>query len=178
MTGAYVDLVFGADAGVAVVAYAHGPHWTDAGRYSHAGAPVPVYYQWPDERARLLDDAARAVLADPVDVYVCPALRRERSRRRGGAIGPRVLWADLDGPPADPVLFAALDPVRVASGRDGHEHVYVALDGPVPVEAHRRMNRTLSARLGADAKWSDESLLRLPGTFNHKTDPPSPVVIL
>lgn len=178
MAGAFLDLVFGIDAGFVALGLGRDPYWTDdePRRYHHREFTHHPY-RWPDERELLLADVGRELLVGLVDVYVCPALRKSGKRRKGDAVGPLVLWADLDGPPADPELLAELHPVRVASGQDGHEHIYVPLGEPVTVDVHNLLNKGLAQRLSADHKWSDETLLRLPGTVNHKTTPPSPVVI-
>jgi len=55
----------------------------------------------------------------------------------------------------------------VASGSGGR-HVYVALADCLPAVEVERLNRRLAVALDADAKWSGESLLRVPGTRNHK----------
>jgi hypothetical protein len=162
MADSFLDIVFGRDSGVAVVAFGQGPFYVGE-RYTHREW-TECHFDWPAEREVLLGQVERELLLDRVDVYVCPALRQGHRRRQGDAIGPRVVWADLDGPTADPDLLADLNPLRVQSGGPGRLHVYVVLEEPVPVAVHRILCRTLAARLGADSKWSDESLLRLPGT--------------
>jgi len=56
----------------------------------------------------------------------------------------------------------------VASGTGDNRHVYVRLTEAVSVEDHYRLNTGLRDYLSADNKQSDETLLRLPGTINHK----------
>ncbi|WP_405114415.1 hypothetical protein OG559_09570 [Micromonospora sp. NBC_01405] len=48
----------------------------------------------------------------------------------------------------------------------------------VPLDEHYQLNTGLKEHLYADAKQSDVSYLRLPGTFNHKTSDPVPVVMV
>src|SRR6185436_9330085 len=56
----------------------------------------------------------------------------------------------------------------IRSGSGENVHVYVRLDKSVPLELWRRLNTGLRAYLYADAKHTDNALLRLPGTINHK----------
>ena len=189
----YLDLVIGDQPGAVCLRFGHGPGWTAEGKYKHRD-PDPTAeraYVWPDDRDALLCDVVDEVTAWPVDVWICPAVRAYSAtpvtvggrtlvpspprRRKSGARPPQWLWADLDGPAKDPALLAKLDPFRVCSGSPGNLHVYVRLAEPVPLAVHQVLNQALARALGGDNKWTDESLLRLPGTLNHKTDPPARV---
>ena len=126
----------------------------------------------------LLADVAREIAVAPVDVYVCPAVRHTgaRARRKGDALPPLVCWVDLDREPADPALLAMLRRLgafTVRSGTRAHRHVYLPLTRPVDLATHALLNQALAARLAGDAKWSDETLLRLPGTPNWKPTAPA-----
>jgi RepB DNA-primase from phage plasmid len=183
---AYLDLIFGDRPGYVALAFGRDPYRTAEGRYQHRDR-AERQYPWPSGRNQVLADAASAISDGRViDTYVCPAARVTSHRRKGGALPLVWLWADLDGAPADEVLLRRLEPLTVHSGQPGHRHIYVALAQPVDLATHARLNKALAARLGADAKWSDETLLRLPGTLNHKParpvngaapQPPAPVVI-
>lgn len=179
MNAEFVDLLFGDRKGFAAVAFGGRPYRDDRGRYAHRDW-TEVRYAWPDERDTLHRDVQQAIAAGPVDVYVCPALRLTDARNGLGsgkgtnAAPPAVLWADCDQPP-DPAKLSKLLGSSVFSGSDDHQHVYVFLDRSIPVVDQRVLNKALAKYLDADDKWSDESLLRLPGTFNHKSDPPAPV---
>lgn len=134
----------------------------------------------PGGREAFVDYALEA--APTREVYLCPAVRLERQRRQGGAAPPVVVWTDVDrDEPADPVLLAKLvaaGALVVASGTGTRCHVHVPLSRPVPVAEHRALNRALCQALGGDlGKIGDDSLLRVPGTLNHKHDPPHPVVL-
>lgn len=175
MSTAYGELVLGDRPGFVALAFGHGPHRTESGKYAHREW-VEIRFDWPAEKDKLAAEVAH-LQAERVDVYVCPAVRFTNDRRKGSALPPRVCWVDLDAEPADPDLWQTLAPFVVASGQPGHRHAYVPLTRPVDLGTHARLNKALAERLGGDHKWSDESLLRLPGTWNHKTDPPSPVVV-
>lgn len=114
--------------------------------------------------------AALAEAAHARDVYVAPMLRTESERLKTTGAGGRWAWADLDGkmtPERLHVLRALGPTVRVISSGTGH-HVYFELDAWTSPDDVERTNKALADLLDGDAKWSNESLLRLPGTFNHK----------
>lgn len=173
MTGTFATAVLGDRSGFLAVAFGHRPYRDQAGKYRHREW-TERRYRWPADVELLHRDVRQLVAAhEPVDVYVCPAVRFTDDRRQGSAVPPVVCWADIDGPCADDRLLAALDPFTVLSGSGDNRHVYAPLTRPVDLRSHRALNRALATALGADSKWSDESLLRLPGTFNHKSDPPA-----
>jgi hypothetical protein len=183
----FVDLVLGDRTGFLALAFGHDPHWEVLAdgkeKYRHRSW-TEVQYEWPARRDEMFADVDRELATGPVDTYWCPALRVSSARNGFGgskgtnALPPNCLWFDLDAPPVDQELLEQVQPLLVCSGREGHLHGYVPLAEPVPVARHRALNQALSARLGADHKWSDDALLRLPGTLNHKTDPPGSVVVL
>ncbi|MCA1704734.1 MAG: hypothetical protein LC808_16310, partial [Actinobacteria bacterium] len=72
-------------------------------------------------------------------------------------------------------LLAELNPFIVESGSEGHRHAYIPLSEPVGLDRWQQLQTALRARLKGDAKIADNDLLRFPGTWNHKTDPPNPV---
>ncbi|GAA2548148.1 AAA family ATPase [Pseudonocardia hydrocarbonoxydans] len=171
-----LDVVFADERGFAALAFGHDGYYDENGKYDHR-TWSEARYRWPAQRDELLRQLAQlAGAGERVDVYWCPALRTIDERRKHSAVDRlHFLWADLDGATTDEPLLNKLDPIAVASGTDGHRHLYVPLDRPVTPAQHRRLNRALAARIGGDHKWSNEALLRLPGTLNHKSDPPTPV---
>jgi hypothetical protein len=168
--GLWAGRVWGRAEGWACMAIGEGGHHGPAGKYEFTSFRHR-FHRWPDQARRLFDEAHRA--APEHDVYVIPLLRRTRSARKGTALAGRVAWADVDGP-WTPDRAAAVDRLRsggarvweVASGSG--RHVYLELDDPEPPDRLEAWNRRLGALLGGDAKWAENSLLRLPGTFNHK----------
>lgn len=187
----YLDLLFGDRDGFVATAFGSEPYRDERGRYRHREWRE-LRFPWPADRASLVRSVEQELATgDPVDIYVCPALRLTDARSGfGGQKGtnsapPRALWADLDQPP-DVKKLTALEALIVDSGQPGHCHPYVLLKESVPVPTHRALNRALADYLGADAKWSDDALLRLPGTLNFKpavppagvsAGPPRPVQI-
>lgn len=167
----YLDTVFGTSEGYVAVAYKdRGQSWQEC------------QFQWPAERGKLL---GWAQVHRDANIFVCPALRRSGHTRRKGDMEPsQWLWADVDwqGVPADRVQdvhdrIAELGSYVVASGSGDNAHVYVRLDRPVEHAEFIKLNTGLRDYLYADNKQADNSLLRLPGTTNWKTDAGSPVAV-
>ena len=174
--GQYLDQLFGKRTGYVAVA--------------HKDPKTPDDWQerqfaWPADRAKLLGWAG--VHAD-ANVFVCPALRRDAHTRKKGDMQPTSwLWADVDmqNVPAEKradveARISSLGTLVVHSGSAGdsgalNRHVYVNLGTPVDHEDHIRLNTGLKDYLYADTKQADNSLLRLPGTTNWKTEAGSPV---
>jgi hypothetical protein len=122
--------------------------------------------------------ARAAVLAGENDVYAACA---PRTRRFGGADAVErvwMLWADLDSPDAMGRLdaFEPAPSFVVASGSPGGHHAWWPLNRPLRPDHARVALRRLAHTLGADIAAAEPArILRLPGTLNHKHDPPSPV---
>jgi hypothetical protein len=162
--GRFLDAIWADGLGWACLATLDGGRWAES------------FYRWPAERDDLLAHAAKA--AERADVYVAPALRSERRRRKATAIpGP---WADLDTATDDARdRLGLLGAMVVASGSPRSWHVYVPLaEVPEDVEELEVWNRRLARFLGADAKHDAAAVLRLPGTWNRKAPAlPRPVVL-
>lgn len=177
-TAQYFDVVLGDREGIVCVAFGRKPFRNERDTYEH-GEWTELTYAWPAQRDRFAIEVAREVDFDePVDIYVNPAIRQRnaKGRRKGDAIPPMVLWSDLDGEPADAELYAELvagGSLVVSSGSDGHRHPYFPLAHPIDLGTFNRLNEALADRLGGDAKWADNSLLRMPGTFNWKPTVPA-----
>lgn len=174
----YFDVVLGDREGVVCVAFGRKPFRNERDKYKHDDW-AELTYAWPAEREKLAADVAREVATgDPVDIYVCPAVRNTwvQERAKGNAKPPAVLWTDLDDIPANVDLYAELvaaGSLVVPSGSDGHQHLYVPLAHPIDLGTFNRLNKALADKLGGDAKWPDNSLLRMPGTFNWKPTVPA-----
>lgn len=113
-------------------------------------------------------------------MWVAPLLRSAAARTKDTALPGAHLWADMDGTmtPAQEAALARLvsgGALVVRSGRPGGRHLYVRLNGLTPPAELEVLNRRLAALLGADHKSDAASVLRLPGTTNHKWSPPRPV---
>jgi hypothetical protein len=127
--------------------------------------------------------AARTILRRGLttDVYVGVAPRRLRAGGKDAIEQVWALWADLDRVDAANRLERLPVPpsIVIASGSPGHLHAYWTLRRPVSVRAAEQANRRLAAELGGDsgAVTNAATILRPPGTYSHKTRPPTPVVL-
>ena len=136
--------------------------------------------------------ASRAIVAAAAhddDVYVGALPRREPSGKEK-AVGARCwLWSDIDygeighASPApystaneafDAIAAIGIDPTLVVDTGGGY-HVWYALDAEPTLEDWREAIARLVHALKGDTNACDQArILRVPGTFNQKTDPPRP----
>lgn len=73
-------------------------------------------------------------------------------------------------------LLKRVDPTLVSSGTRGHYHVYVTLSEVLPWVELKGLARGLYRAVGVtDGGKYGGGFLRLPGSLNHKYDPPRPV---
>ncbi len=148
-------------------------------RYRHRDDMRRHFFQHTDTFA-----AARTIarLGLGTDVYVGVAARA--SKHAGGKDAIRrvwTLWADLDDADAHARLdeLPVAPAILIASGTIGHLHAYWPLARPVSIAAAETANRRLAAQLHADtgAVTNAATILRPPGTYSFKTDPPTPVAL-
>lgn len=159
------------------------------------GAPKQVFVQGLDE----VDKIAGDLLAKQYDVYFgCAKYETDKSRTTDNVKAVKSFWLDVDCGEGKPYAtqadgFAALKtfcdavglpkPCIVNSGRG--LHVY----WPLTADITREQWKTAAQRLKAlcsehgfeadPARTADvASILRLPETLNHKSDPPLDVVVL
>jgi putative DNA primase/helicase len=164
-TREYLDVCFGDTTGRLHIAVGIGGYFTDTGKYEF-DQWTQTHFAWPAEADLAVREIQRA--AHQSDVYACPFLMWGDKRAQGEAVARRIVHADCDGD-IDLDKVRALGGFAVASGTPGHAHVYVELTEPVPANQHRELCRALGNHLGdADAKISDNDVLRPPGTLNHK----------
>lgn len=165
----YLVKMFGNRVGHVAVAYKDkGQSWQEC------------QFEWPKDRTKLLGWAE--IHAD-ANIFICPALRQDAHTRKKGDMQPsKWLWADVDwhAIPENKraevkARIADIGTYVVASGSGDNAHVYVQLSAPVSHEDFIKLNTGLRDYLYADNKQADNSLLRLPGTTNWKTDEGSPV---
>jgi hypothetical protein len=159
------------------VGVGHGPHFNDSGKYVHERFE-PKPFLWPDQADKaiefIIDESQSA------DVWLCPSLmlhdwvledgKIKTGRRKGKAVSRLTVHADIDGTCDVAKVESIEGAFAVASGSPGHAHVYVRLGTPITSGQHDRLGKALGAYIGnADAKYSDNDLLRPPGTLNHKS---------
>jgi hypothetical protein len=115
------------------------------------------------------------------DVYVGCAPRTRRSGTKDAVSQVWTLWAECDGEESAHRLrrFRPQPALVVASGSGSNCHAYWPLVAPLPPQRAEAANLRLVHALRADPNCFDASrILRPPGTWNHKHDPPHPVGVL
>lgn len=146
-----------------------------------------------DDLDRLEHDAE--LVRQVADVYVGIATRRDSSSgKKSNLSWANSYFAELDagaGKPytdADEILavldaFTPAPSVRVLSGAG--VHAYWLLDTPMPLQTplhlteYEQVTRGLQQRLRADkGTWDASRILRLPGTYWHKKQPPRKVELV
>lgn len=132
-------------------------------------------------RDRLPIAAAVERRAASTDVYVGCAPRSRRSGTKRDITRVWTLWAECDG--ADAARAARQwDPepaIIVRSGSGDNVHAYWPLREPLCPQDAERANLRLAHAIGADRACFDAGrILRPPGSWNHKHEPPTPVTTL
>jgi hypothetical protein len=160
-------------------------------RAAGAGELLEVRYRISDGMGRRfvpaseIAAAARTIraLAARSDTFigVLPRVRR-RGRLDDVTRSASVAWVDCDTPASTRALqsFSRPPSAVIASGSGDHRHAYWLLRAPVELPELERLNRTLALALGADAGvvTKPHTILRPPGSFNHKHAPPTAVQLL
>jgi len=117
------------------------------------------------------------VLRKPLLRVTCtsPALYSEQRLAKDACLGSLVTWADVDRRAAQEPSCGLL----VASGSPGHLHAYWPSTELLSVDTTEAWNYWHVLQEQADSGgWDATQLLRVPGTLNHKKDPPTPVELL
>lgn len=178
---AYLDILFGDRPARVVLA-----HQIPGGKFSDTETfDISV----PDQRTALLNRAEFLTNNRKADVWITPnSLNPEGRRQQADMDFGHAVWVDLDAKDAHSGdhLAWAVEEIRNRGGLIVHSsddgvHGYFMLDAPLAPDDVRRVNRSLQRQFkeaGADTAAVDASrLLRLPGTFNRKYDPPQAVTI-
>ena len=115
------------------------------------------------------------------DVYIGCAPRVRRSGTKDAVAQVWTLWAECDGEEAANRLrrFRPQPALIVASGSGSNCHAYWPLLAPLTPRRAELANLRLVNALGADRNCFDAGrILRPPGTWNYKHEPPHPVGVL
>jgi hypothetical protein len=164
-TRRFVEACFGDTESWLCAAVGLKPYRDDNGKYKHH-TWSEVTFAWPRQADQALAYIAKA---GPLgDVYLCPYPMKEPRRVKGQAAQRALIHADVDQD-LDEAKVAELGGYFVRSGTPGHGQVYIPLKWPVTPEQHEALCRGLAATLGGDTKYSDNDLLRPPGTLNYKS---------
>jgi energy-coupling factor transporter ATP-binding protein EcfA2 len=149
------------------------------------GKPVQEQFiEWPGGRNRVTAKRLHDISREG-DVYFTPALFSSKNRLSTSAIGSWVAWVDYDGGQGSvttlPQDALSLPPAGlvVASGTPGRSHRYWRSDAFLGASRAEHLSRGLAINSGSDMSGFDiAQLLRVPGTFNHKTVPPNRVMVI
>jgi hypothetical protein len=179
----YIETMFGERKGYVSVVFGHNPRMSKPRFADHDFRPE--FFKWPEEKIDLVQKVDEALNSEEtrhenVEVFICPALRKEPSRRAGTQAQLYWVWADLDHSPTDDQIerINHLGAMTILSGTEGHRHVYLPLTKPVSSVHHKALCIALKETIGAkDSKIAENDLLRLPGTINWKNLEPSRVMI-
>ena len=129
---------------------------------------------WSEGGPQTMSSAAFGV--DPVapyDQYITP-LKYNGLRKKGLLGNPGVIFADFDNETYQGSF--RLPPSIVVSSSPGHFHLYWLLKEPTTPELWAPRAKGWTAEIGADpGGWDATQVLRIPGTWNHKYDPPAEV---
>jgi len=162
----FFDVCFGATAGKLHIATGVGIHLSPKGKFEH-DSWTETRFDYPAEAQQAARELVKSAAAG-ADTYICPYLTWGDKRGKGTAVARTVLHCDVDTR-VDIEKVHALGGCAIASGSEGHAHVYIQLAEPVPFNQHTALERALTAFLSGDpAKISDNDVLRPPGTFNQK----------
>jgi hypothetical protein len=115
------------------------------------------------------------------DVYLGCAPRYTRSGTMDAVAQVWTLWAECDGEDAARRLrrFRPQPALVIASGSGSNRHAYWPLVAPLSPRRAEAANLRLVHTLRADPNCFDASrILRPPGTWNYKHQPPRPVGVL
>jgi len=114
------------------------------------------------------------------DVYVGVLPRTCESGGRDAISQAGVVWADCDSPEAVAALAAfPLPPSMVVrSGSGENAHAYWLLSEPVDLDLAEEVNKRIARALGGDKVHDAARILRVPGTLNHKHEPPAEVELV
>jgi hypothetical protein len=115
------------------------------------------------------------------DVYVGSAPRSRRAGTKDAVSRVWVLWAECDGEESARRLqrFRPAPSLIIASGSGPNCHGYWPLVAPLSARSAEMANLRLAHALEADRACFDASrILRPPGTWNFKHEPPRPVGVL
>ena len=119
------------------------------------------------------------------DVYfgVLPRLRM-RGRAEDCVTETHVLWVDVDakntggkGPALQGLAGLLTVPSIIVDSGHGY-HGYWLLRDKVPILRAQTAMRGLAREVRGDSVWDAPRIMRLPGTQNHKDDPPLPVRVV
>lgn len=124
------------------------------------------FFRWPVEREAL--ESWILTEARDSDVYIGPALYKEKRATKENVIGARVCWVEFDGVSRIDLKNLPRPSMVVQTSVEHHQHIYWKVHG-VKSDVLEDINKRLTYHLDADTSgWDCTQILRPPMTFNHK----------
>ncbi len=144
------------------------------------GRPLVAQEFFPvDDLAAVADRVIALRHKADVCVGVGPRTRESGTKDSVGPVG--TVWVDCDSAEAVAALaeFSLRPSMVVASGTGTNVHAYWFLNEAIDLDRLEEINRRLAHVLGGDRAVHDAArVLRVPGTLNHKHDPPTEVTLV
>lgn len=112
------------------------------------------------------------------EIYYGPAVRSSPDKMgKGNCRCSQVCWVDLDNEELPDTLLVVMPTAIVNSG--GGFHIYWKLnEGCSSVEALEGANQSLARALGGDSAHNIDRMLRVPGSWNRKYEPPRQTALI
>jgi len=131
---------------------------------------VQKFFRWPKQREELISWIT--FVSVQFDVYIAPALFREKSARKDSALGAQVVWLEFDGQEQVDLTGLPEPSIRICTSSETHVHLYWKTDF-LPPSIIESINRKLTYHLEADSSgWDIVQVLRPPNTYNWKRNLP------
>ena len=150
------------------------------------GAKYPTFQTFDDDKNRkdaklarvrhgALDDLANDLCAlnrRGAGIFFCVNQTNGRGRKRENIIRVRAVWADLDGPPVDPVLACPLKPHVVTQTSQGRYQCFWRVEKDFPLEHFHTVQYAIARAFDGDtAAGRLEGCARLVGFLHRKREP-------
>jgi hypothetical protein len=134
----------------------------------------PHFFKWPEKKEKLLTHILTK--SQDAEVYIGPMLFKAAKVHPLTFKGTHYIWTEFDG--NAPRTFDVEPTIRIQSSLEGYEHWYWRLDKfTADVDEITDITKRLAYQLEADLSvWDYATVLRPPGTFNHKRK--APVTVL
>lgn len=142
------------------------------------GAPTSSFtqkfFEWP-KRSREAEEFIQEQVSRR-DVYFGINLLEKEERKKETCIKGQLIWADFDE--VDPRKIDIAPPIVIGSSDNRYQAIWRLSTEVEPWEAEN-YSRRVAYKYGADKNgWDLTQLLRVPGTFNFKYNPPQVVKLL
>lgn len=127
------------------------------------------FFKWPLSKTEVSSFAEKYAI-NKYNIYFCPTPFINPKRKKSYVIGSKLLWADLDE--VSPRSCAHKPQIAWKSSDQRYACLWL-IDNFYSSDIIERRNKAMSYSIGADkGGWDLTQVLRLPGSLNHKYEPP------